>query len=92
MHSVCVCVCVCSKVHFAPPVQQGTGGSRRDGSRGDSVVVNGGRHGLDLVALIAYFKLKKRCQGLSLYESCECRVGANSGPNNTIFYFMCTLS
>ena len=28
------------------------------------MVVNGGRHSLDLVALIAYFKLKKRCQGL----------------------------
>ena len=26
-------------------------------------MVNGVRHSLDLVALIAYFKLKKKCQG-----------------------------
>lgn len=38
--------------------------SRRDSGRGDTVVVNGVRHSLDLVALIAYFKLKKKCQGL----------------------------
>ena len=37
--------------------------SRRDSVRGDTVAVNGVRHSLDLVALIAYFKLKKKCQG-----------------------------
>ena len=37
--------------------------SRRDCGRGDTVAVNGARHTLDLVALIAYFKLKKKCQG-----------------------------
>lgn len=37
--------------------------SRRDSGRGDSVVVNGVKHNLDLVALVAYFKLKKKCQG-----------------------------
>ena len=36
---------------------------KSDGGRGDSVLVNGVRRSLDLVALIAYFKLKKKCQG-----------------------------
>ena len=42
--------------------------SRRDCGRGDTVVVNGARHTLDLVALIAYFKLKKKCQGLFVMQ------------------------
>ena len=43
--------------------------SRRDCGRGDTVVVNGARHTLDLVALIAYFKLKKKCQGQFVIQS-----------------------
>ena len=55
------CACTCTYIHVQ-------GVSRRDCGRGDTVVVNGARHTLDLVALIAYFKLKKKCQGLFLMQ------------------------
>ncbi|CAI8015858.1 hypothetical protein GBAR_LOCUS9795 [Geodia barretti] len=58
-------------VHNTCPGDRVTGGVKETigGVRGDSVVVNGGRHSLDLVALIAYFKLKKRCQGPTIHQA-----------------------
>lgn len=66
--STCACMCICFS--FPSPSlfhHQVESLGRREVVK-DTVVVNGVRHSLDLVALICYFKLKKKCQGLCVVQ------------------------